>query len=108
MLPRLVIGHGFLRWFVVGQRGLLMAVDLTLLLLQEGGGGGSAAAYSIWIHVLSPIVRPTLQQIPPPPFHQHLDLCSALIVHGTLSHEASVSGTMGMLWRAAGGRGGHT
>ena len=106
MLPGLVIGYRLLPWFVIGQRGLLVAIHLALLLLQKGGCGGAAAASPVGIHIICPGVGPAPVKIHAPPLHEHLYLRPALVVHSALSHEAGVPGTVAMLGRGAGGRGG--
>lgn len=107
VLPGLVIGQGLLAGLVVGHRGLLVTVDLPLLLLQKGGGGGAAAAPLVQIRIVSPIVRPPSGQLHAPPLHQHLDLGPALVIHGTLAHEASIPGPVGVLGGAVGRRAGY-
>ena len=103
MLPGLVIGYRLLPWFVIGQRGLLVAINLALLLLQKGWCGGAAASSPIRIHIICPGVSPAPVKIHAPPLHQHLYLRPTLVVHGTLSHEAGVAGTVAVLGWGTGG-----
>ena len=74
-----------------------MAINLAFLFFQEGRCGGATTTPSIRVHILCPVVSPGPGEVHAPALHQYLDLSSALVVHGTLAHEAGVSGAVGVL-----------